>query len=108
MERNQVEKRYTWNTDDIFPSDEEWEKAFDEAEKSIDFGAYAGKLGDEQSDDKFKRLHLTDLPLSHQPHDDEQDDVDDRRADHNEYHTKSIFYFSESMLISLLFFAEVL
>ena len=46
MERNQVEKRYTWNTDDIFPSDEEWEKAFDEAEKSIDFGAYAGKLGD--------------------------------------------------------------
>ena len=46
MERNQVEKRYTWNTDDIFPSDEEWEKAFDEAEKSIDFGSYAGKLGD--------------------------------------------------------------
>lgn len=48
MERNQVEKRYTWNTDDIFSSDEEWEKAYADAEKSIDFSAYAGKLGDKK------------------------------------------------------------
>ena len=45
MERNQVEKRYTWNTDDLFTCDEEWEKAYDEVEKSINFSSYAGKLG---------------------------------------------------------------
>lgn len=44
MERNQVEQRYKWNTDDIFPSDEEWETAYADVEKSIDFSKYAGKL----------------------------------------------------------------
>ena len=39
MERNQVEKRYTWNTDDLFTCDEEWEKAYDEVEKSINFSS---------------------------------------------------------------------
>ena len=28
MERNQVHQRLKWNTDDIFPSDESWEKAY--------------------------------------------------------------------------------
>lgn len=46
MERNQVEQRLKWNTDDIFPSDEAWEKAYAEAEKGIAFSQYAGKLGD--------------------------------------------------------------
>ena len=45
MERNQVEQRFKWNTDDIFPSDEAWEKAYAEAEKEINFSQYAGKLG---------------------------------------------------------------
>ncbi len=48
MERNQVEKRYTWNTDDIFASDEEWEKAYAEAEGMINFAGYAGRLGDKE------------------------------------------------------------
>ena len=47
MERNQVEQRFKWNTDDIFPSDEAWEKAYAEAEKEINFSQYAGKLGTE-------------------------------------------------------------
>lgn len=45
MERNQVEQRFKWNMDDIFPSDEAWEKAYAEAEKEINFSQYAGKLG---------------------------------------------------------------
>lgn len=45
MERNQVEQRFKWNTDDIFPSEEAWEKAYAEAEKEINFSQYAGKLG---------------------------------------------------------------
>ncbi len=45
MERNQVEQRFKWNTDDIFPSNEAWEKAYAEAEKEINFSQYAGKLG---------------------------------------------------------------
>lgn len=46
MERNQVETRFTWKITDIFSSDEEWEKAFAEAEKLVDFSEFAGKLGD--------------------------------------------------------------
>ena len=46
MERNQVETRYKWQIEDVFPSDEAWEKAYEEAEKSIDFASYSGKLGD--------------------------------------------------------------
>ena len=48
MERNQVEKRYTWNTEELFASDEDWEKAFADAEKGINFSSYAGKLGDKK------------------------------------------------------------
>ena len=46
MERNQVEQRYKWKIEDIFASDEEWEKAYADTEKSINFSSYAGKLGD--------------------------------------------------------------
>ena len=48
MERDQVEQRLKWNIGDIFPSDEEWEKAYAEAEKGIYFAHYAGKLGNRE------------------------------------------------------------
>lgn len=34
MERNEVESKYKWKVEDIYPSDEAWEKAYSEAEKS--------------------------------------------------------------------------
>ncbi len=46
MERNQVEVRYKWKVEDIFATDEDWEKAYAEAQKHLDFGGYAGKFGD--------------------------------------------------------------
>lgn len=46
MERNEVQECYKWNVEDIFTSDEEWEKAADKLNSVIDFSAYQGKLGD--------------------------------------------------------------
>lgn len=46
MKRNEVQEKYKWKIEDIFSSDEEWEKSFAEAENSIDFSYYAGKLDD--------------------------------------------------------------
>lgn len=44
MERKDVKQEYKWKTSDIFASDEDWEKAFVQAEKKIDFGKYRGTL----------------------------------------------------------------
>ena len=52
MERNQVEQRLKWNTDDIFPSDEAWEKAYAEAEK----GRKNGSLSDADLDNFYNAL----------------------------------------------------
>lgn len=46
MKREQVEEKYKWSIEDVFSSDEEWEKAFEKAEKSLDFSKYSGKLSD--------------------------------------------------------------
>ena len=69
MERKDVENKYKWKVEDIFPSDEAWEKSFSEAEKMIDFSGFEGKLGDRQimvrftqkdqeTSKKLERLHL--------------------------------------------------
>ncbi|MDE6667165.1 MAG: hypothetical protein K2K38_02310, partial [Clostridia bacterium] len=44
MKREQVKEKYKWKIEDIFSSDEEWEKCFKEAENSLDFAKYSGKL----------------------------------------------------------------
>jgi oligoendopeptidase F len=45
-ERCEIPEQYTWNTTDIFPSDEAWQQAYDEAKALIpQLAAYAGKLG---------------------------------------------------------------
>ena len=59
MKRQDVKLQYKWKTEDIFSSDEEWEKCYEQAEKTLDFSAYAGKLGD------------SDVLLSFFKHDDE-------------------------------------
>ena len=82
MERSEVEAKYKWKTEDIFSSDEEWEKCFAEAEKLLDFSAFEGKLSDagkfaaflarqEEAGKKAERLYL----YAHMNH-----DVDSRVA----------------------------
>lgn len=46
MDRKEINERYQWRVEDIFSSDEEWEKAYASAAKEVDFSSYAGKLGD--------------------------------------------------------------
>lgn len=78
MERKDVENKYKWRVEDIFPSDEEWEKSFSEAEKMIDFSEFEGELGDRQimvrftqkdqeTSKKLERLHL----YAHMRHDED-------------------------------------
>ena len=60
MKRSEVKEQYKWKTDDIFASDELWEESFAEAEKSLSFSHFAGKLNNSdtlleffKADDKF-------------------------------------------------------
>lgn len=46
MKRSEVKQEYKWNVGDMYSSDEEWEKSFENTEKSLNFSYYAGKLGD--------------------------------------------------------------
>ena len=60
MKRNEVKTEYKWKIEDIFASDEEWEKEFARLEKQINFSSFAGKLNDSdtllaffKADDEF-------------------------------------------------------
>ncbi len=47
--RDQIESKYKWNLEDIFPSDEKWEDAFSSIKESIPLlCAFKGKLSDEK------------------------------------------------------------
>ena len=48
MQRSEVKQQYKWAIEDIYPSDEAWEKDYARAEKMINFSSYAGKLGDRE------------------------------------------------------------
>lgn len=48
MQRSEVKEQYKWAIEDIYPSDEAWEKDYDRAMSMIDFAKYAGKLGDKK------------------------------------------------------------
>ena len=48
MKRDQVDKKYKWNVEEIFATDEEWEKKFEEVSKNINFSEFSGKLCDKQ------------------------------------------------------------
>lgn len=58
MKRSEVKENYKWRVEDIFSADTEWEKAYAEAEKRINFSKYAGKLGD--ADTLLKLLKESD------------------------------------------------
>ena len=53
MKRNEVKTEYKWKLEDIFATDEEWEKEFARLEKEIDFSSFAGKLNDSDTLLKF-------------------------------------------------------
>ncbi|MCX4287465.1 MAG: oligoendopeptidase F, partial [Clostridia bacterium] len=46
MKREQVKEKHKWSIEDIFTSDEEWEKSFEKLSNSINFSKYAGRLSD--------------------------------------------------------------
>ena len=53
MKREQVKEKYKWKIEDIFSTDEEWEKCLERAEKSLDLAKYAGKLSSKTTLLKF-------------------------------------------------------
>lgn len=46
MDRSEVEVKYKWNVEDIYPSEEEWEEQYKAAERAISFHKWEGKLND--------------------------------------------------------------
>nr|MDE7380025.1 hypothetical protein [Clostridia bacterium] len=46
MQRKDAKIENTWNANDIYESDEAWEKAADKLYAQIDFSEYVGKLFD--------------------------------------------------------------
>ncbi|MGN0985706.1 MAG: oligoendopeptidase F [Candidatus Enterenecus sp.] len=69
LERSEIPEQYTWNTGDLFPSDQAWEEAFAEVQTYIPrLSAFAGRLCesaatlyeyvtlDEELDQKLSRL----------------------------------------------------
>jgi oligoendopeptidase F len=57
MERSQVQESHKWKIEDIYPTDEDWEKEYEVALKRADFSAYAGKLGDKATLLKFLKAN---------------------------------------------------
>ena len=49
MERKDIPEKYRWRVQDLYASDEEWERAFAQAEKETDFSRYEGTLGNADS-----------------------------------------------------------
>ena len=49
MQRKDVKTEHKWNIEEIYANDGLWEKAADELAAKIDFGRYAGKLGDKKT-----------------------------------------------------------
>lgn len=78
MKRNQVQERYKWKIEDIFSSDEEWEKSFEKASSMITFSKYSGKLSDEnillqflKENDEFGMLFERLMLYAHMRHDED-------------------------------------
>lgn len=57
MKRSEVKEQYKWKTEDLYESDEAWEKALEKAGKSLDFSKYEGKLGDKNTLLEFLRAN---------------------------------------------------
>ncbi len=53
MKREEVVLNRKWEIEDIFPTDEEWEKSYERAASMLDFSSYTGKLSDRDTLLKF-------------------------------------------------------
>lgn len=78
MERSAVESKYKWHVEDIFSSDEQWEKSYTDIQAELDFHAFENTLNDiesvrklfaqeEQVGQKLERLYL----YAHMRHDED-------------------------------------
>lgn len=96
MERSEVKREYMWNTQDLFGSDEAWEKAFSRLESKIDFEIYRGTLNtadrildyfrqEEEYEIELMRVYL----YAHLKHDE-----DVRNTKYGAYHSKVISLFA--------------
>ncbi len=45
MERSQIQEKYKWKIEDMYPSVDAWQREYDEVSKCLDFSEYKGKLG---------------------------------------------------------------
>ncbi|MEK3855474.1 oligoendopeptidase F [Cytobacillus sp. FSL H8-0458] len=62
--RNEISPEDTWRLEDIFPSDDEWDKEYNEVQKLIpDAGKYQGRLG-ESAETLYAALQFQDHLLS--------------------------------------------
>ena len=95
MERSEVEAKYKWRSEDIYPSDEAWEADFLKAEKFLDFSAFEGKLSsasslaaffakEEEAGRVLERLYL----YAHMNH-----DVDSRVAKYTSMQSRAMSLF---------------
>lgn len=95
MERSEVEVKYKWRSEDIYPSDEVWEADFLKAEKFLDFSAFEGKLSsasslaaffakEEEAGRVLERLYL----YAHMNH-----DVDSRVAKYTSMQSRAMSLF---------------
>ena len=65
-ERNQVPESRKWRVEDIFETQEAWEKAYADVSEKLDFSAYEGKLGDADTLlECLNGLNEVSLVLSH-------------------------------------------
>lgn len=95
MERSEVERKYKWRSEDIYPSDEAWEAEYARAETLLDFSAFEGKLGsvdalaaffakEEEAGKVLERLYL----YAHMNH-----DVDSRVAKYTAMQSRAMSLF---------------
>ena len=78
MDRNQVNERYKWKTEDIFATDEDWEKTFETLQNSVNFSKYSGKLNNKETlleffmaNDKFNFDLIRVYVYAHMRHDED-------------------------------------
>ena len=78
MQRSEVKEQYKWAIEDIYPTDEAWEKDYDRALSSLNFSRYAGKLGDKKellsflkANDEFMKLAEALAVYAYMKHDED-------------------------------------
>ena len=78
MQRSEVKEQYKWAIEDIYPTDEAWEKDYDRALSSLNFSRYAGKLGGKKkllsflkANDEFMKLAEALAVYAYMKHDED-------------------------------------